>query len=144
MNDIHHHCNAKSMGIINQRLELLRSTEARAESKEVRYLIAERSVVRMLLESHDLKRIISQFGNLREHICSELLKSSHLLLLCSHTDMALIDKRMLALARLRILPFIFLERIPHLRAECLCVRVLNSPCHICRDALSTAAFPLYI
>ena len=132
------------MGIIYQRLELLRSTEARAESKEVRYLIAERSVVRMLLESHDLKRIISQFGNLREHICSELLKSTHLLLLCSHTDMALVDKWMLTLARLRILPFIFLERIPDLCTECLCMRVLDRSCHISRDSFRTTAFPLYI
>ena len=98
----------------------------------------------MLLESHDLESVITQVGNLRKHVCAEFLESSHLLLFSCHTDMALIDERMRSLARLCILPLVFFERIPYLGAECLCDRVLDGSCHVCRKSFGTAALPLYV
>ena len=143
MNDIHHHRNSESMCLINQSLELLRSTETRTQSKEVCHLIAERSVVRMFLKRHDLQGIISQVRNLRQDIQTELLKRSDLLLLSRHSDMAFIDKRMRTSARLAMLPLVW-DRIPHLCTECLCMRILHSSGNICRNSLTTTARPLDI
>ena len=143
MHNIHNDGNSESMCLINQSLELLWGTETRTQSKEVCHLIAERSIIRVLLKSHDLQGIISQVRNLRQDIQTELLKRSDLLLLSRHSDMAFIDKRMRTLSRLSMLPFIRL-RIPHLSAECLCMRILHRPGDICRDSLSTTARPFYI
>ena len=144
MYDIHDHRDAEAMGIIDQGLELLRSTETRTQGKEVCDLIAERSIIRMLLKGHDLKGVISQLGHLRKHILAEFLECTDLLLLRSHADMAFIDKRMRPLSRLSVLPLVGLERIPHLSAECLGVRILYSPGHIGRKPLGSAALPLYV
>ena len=143
MYDIHNYGNAESMCLIHKGLELLRRSEARAEGVEVSYLIAERSIVRMLLKSHDLQCVIAQIRNLRKDIQAEFLECSYLLFFRSHADMALIDQRMLTLARLAVLPLIWL-RIPHLSAECLRMRILDSPGHVCRKPLGTPSRPLYI
>ena len=141
MDDIHYDSYSKTMGLVHEGLELLRRTEARAEGEEVRDLIAERSVVRMLLKGHDLECVISQVSYLRKHVDTELFESSHLLLLCSHTDVALIDQRVLALAGSFILPLIR-SRIPDLCAESLRNLVLDSSCGVGRNSFSTAALPL--
>ena len=143
MNDIHHHGDAKSMSLVNQSLELLRSTETRAESKEIRHLITERSVIWMFLKGHDLKGVIAKIRDSRKNICAELLECSHLLLLGRHTDMALINERMRTLARSLMLPLIRL-RVPYLRAELFGHRVLNRAGGICRKSLRTSTRPFYI
>ena len=143
MNDIHHHSDTESMSLIHKGLEFLRCTETRTQSEEICHLITERAVIRMLLKSHDLKCVISQIRYLRQDIQTEFLECSDLLLFRRHTDMALIDKRMRTFSRLSMLPFIRL-RIPHLSAECLCMRILHRPGYICRDSLSTTARPFYI
>ena len=143
MNYVHDHGDAEAMSLVHKSLELLRSTEARAEGEEVRHLIAERTIVRMLLESHYLERVISEVGDLRKHVGTELLECSHLLLLRSHADMAFVDQRMLALSRLRILPLVR-NSIPHLGAESLGHRILDSPCGIGRKPFRSASLPLYV
>ena len=142
MNDIHHDRDSESVSIINKGLEFLRRTETRTQCIEVRHLVTERAVIRMLLKSHYLKSIITELSHLRKDIQSELLESTDLLLLRSHTDMALINKRMRSLARLLVLPYIRFHRIPHLSTETLGMRVLHSSGHICRQSFSSTAFPL--
>ena len=90
MHYIHHDSDSEPMGIIHQGLELLRCAETRAERKEIGHLIAERAVIRMLLKSHYLYRVIAQVSHLGKYITPEILKSTDTFLLSGHSDMALI------------------------------------------------------
>ena len=61
MDDIHHHCDTSSVRVIHQMLELFRSPEPGGQCIEIGHLIAERPVVRMLLQGHYLQRVIAKF-----------------------------------------------------------------------------------
>ena len=87
----------------------------------------------MFLKSHDLQGVIAKLGNLRKDIQTEFLECADLFLFRRHTDMALIDQRMLALARPAVLPLVWL-RIPYLGAELLRHRVLHATGRICRNS----------
>ena len=96
----------------------------------------------MFLQSHYLQGIISELRHLRQDILTEFLECTDFLLLCCHSYMALIYQRVLTSARLRILPLIRTDRVPYLRTELLCHRILHCSCHIRRKSFRSAAFPL--
>ena len=142
MNDIHHHCDTSPVRIVHQMLELFRSPEPGGQCIEIGYLIAERPVVRMLLQGHYLQRVIAQFLHVRKDIGTELLERSHLLILGAHSDMTFIYKRMRPRSRSLMFPLIWLFRLPDLCAEHLGHRVLHHTVHVGRQPLTSAARPL--
>ena len=142
MDYIHNHCNTSSVRVIHQMLELFRSPEPGGQCIEIGYLIAERTVVRMLLQGHYLQRVIAQFLHVRKDIGTELLERRHLLVLGTHPDMTFIYKRMRSRSRALMLPFVRLFRLPDLRAEHLGHRVLHHTVHVGRQPLTSAARPL--
>ena len=54
-------------------------------------MVAERAIVSMLLDSHDLDGIVAQRADTREHVCHELPVAVHFGLLAGHAHMALVD-----------------------------------------------------
>ncbi len=118
MYNIHYHRKSISMSLINECFQFLGSSETATRSKEIAYMIAKASIVRMLLNSHHLNTIISRLHDTRENILSKFVVCSHFLLSLRHSDMAFIDEQGVAFNFVfRILPHVWNFRIPHLRTE---------------------------
>ena len=141
MDYIHNDRDAHPMSCIHQLFELFRSSEARAEGEEVRHLIAEGTVIRVLLKGHDLYRVISQVLDPGQYILPELVEGGDLRLLRTHSDMALVNQGVRPFQHLVMLPLIGLGRVPDLGAENLGLRVLDKPGTIGRYPFSSASGP---
>ena len=141
VHDVHDHGNAFTVGVVHQGLELLGRAETGAQRKEITYLIAERAVIRVLLQRHDLDGVVAQFFHARQHLFAEFLEGTHLLLFRRHADMAFVDERMGPLAGVAVLPDKLLGRSPHLGAEHFGHFVLHYAGGIGGQALSPAAGP---
>ena len=142
MHDIHHDCYPGPVRLVHKPLELFRSAKTGAQGEEIGDLIPERTVIRMLLESHYLDSVIAEVLDMGQHIPSELVESRNLLLLRAHADMTFVNKRMRSFARLAVFPPVRLHRVPHLSTECLCLRVLHRTGHICRQSFRPTSGPL--
>ena len=103
--------------------------------------IAEGTVIRVLLQGHDLQGVVAQLFHARQDILPEFLERAHLFLLRRHADVAFVDERIRAFAGMAVLPDIRLGRVPHLGAEHLGYVVLNHAGGVGRQALSPAAGP---
>ena len=90
MNDVHNHCYAARVSVIDKRLEVLRSTKAARSSEEARHVVAERSIIWMLLDSHNLNGIVAVGMNTRKHIFAEFFIRTHLFGILTHAYVALI------------------------------------------------------
>ena len=62
------------MGVIDKTLELFRSPETGTEGIEIRHLISEGAVIRMLLKGHYLESIISKALYLWKNCRTELFE----------------------------------------------------------------------
>ena len=144
MNDVHDYGDAVLVSLVDERLQILWCAEARRSCEERAYVIAERSVVRMLFDSHNLYAVVTVCLNARQHVLAELVVCAHLLCILRHAYMALVyeQRRLVRLERL-LLPFVRL-RVPHLRREYLCILVLHNACSPSRDAFAHAAVPVYV
>ncbi len=139
--DVHDDGNAFAMGVIHQGLEFLRGAEAGAQGEEIAHLIAEGTIIRMLLQGHDLQGVVAQLFHARQHILAEFLEGAHLFLFRRHAYVAFINERMGAFPRMAVLPDIFFSRIPYLGAEHLGDIVLHHTGGIGRQPFSPAAGP---
>ena len=108
-------------------------------------MVTEGAVVRMLLDSHDLHAVISEFSDTRKDVLTELFVSRDFLCISSHTDMALVDKErflfLLAVLDGFMFPFIF-GHGPYLCGEDLGVIVLHNTTSIARDTFAITTIPL--
>ena len=144
VNDIHNDSDAILMSCINERLELLRGSETAAGSKEAAYVIAEGSIIRMLLDSHDLNAVVTILNDTWQHLLLELGVGSNLLSILSHSDMALIDEQRSGVwLEGLLLPLVRL-RAPNLRREYLGLLILNHTVSPCRDTLAFSTFPVHL
>ena len=125
VDNVHDDGYAFSMGVVHQGLEFLGGAEPGGKCEEIGHLIAERAVIRVLLESHDLDGVVAKLLYAGKDVLSEFLKGTNLFLLRGHADMALIDKGMRALSGVAVFPLIGFFRVPYLGAEHLCHRILN-------------------
>ena len=144
VNDIHDDSNTILMGSIDEILEFLRGSETAAGSKEATYVIAEGSIIRMLLDSHDLNAVVTILNDTWQHLLLKLSVGTNLLCILSHSDMALIDEQRSG-ARLEglLLPLVRL-RAPYLRRENLGLLILNHTVSPCRDTLAFSTFPVHL
>ena len=94
VDDVHHDSDAHPVRSVHQLLELLRGAEAGAQGEEIRHLIAERAVVRVLLKRHYLDCVVTESLDPRQHILPELTECGDLAFLRAHPDVALVDERM--------------------------------------------------
>ena len=115
MDNIHDNGNPQTMSCIDKLLKLIRCTETGRSGKKAGNMITETSIVRMLLDSHDLNTVITFVNQQR---ISRRFKCFFLKL-----------KR--------------LFRIPNLCTEDLCVFILNHSRSPSRNTFSLSAFPIY-
>src|SRR5574344_1384181 len=97
MHYIHHHRNPHRMSTIHKTLKIFRSPKAGAQCKKAGDLIPKRTIIWMLLQSHNLQGIISQFLYAGQNVFFKICKYCYSLLLSAHSYMRLIHKRILAL-----------------------------------------------
>ena len=140
---IHDHGNTQLMGTVDKALQILGSAETARRSIETRHMIAERTIVRVLLDSHDLDGVVAVLGDARENEVTEFGICAYPLLLLGHTDMALIyEQRACVGAETLHLPFVRLGR-PHLGGEHMGVLVLHHARGIGRDTFTAATVPVH-
>ena len=142
VDDVHHHRDALSVGVVDKALELLGRAETGAQRIEIGHLVAEGTIVRVLLQSHDLDRVVTELLDLRQDIPAEILERGHAFLLRAHADMAFIDQRMGPFPGMAVLPGIGLGGGPDLCGEELGHLVLHHAGHVGRKALPCSARPL--
>ena len=107
-------------------------------------MITETSIVRMLLDSHDLNTVITGFGYTGKYLFTKLIISTNLLFLLGHADMTFVNQQRIS----RRFKCFFLKlkrlfRIPNLCTEDLCVFILNHSRSPSRNTFSLSAFPIY-
>lgn len=56
-------------------------------------MITETSIVRMLLDSHDLNTVITGFGYTGKYLFTKLIVSTNLLFLLGHADMTFVNQQ---------------------------------------------------
>ena len=107
-------------------------------------MVSERTVIRMLLNCHNLNTIVSVFLDSWQYILTELIVCAHLFGILSHSDMALVYKqRRLVGLELCLLPFIRFG-IPNLCREYLCLLILNHTSSPSRDTFTHSTVPIYM
>ena len=72
MNDIHDDGKAHIVGIVDEVLQLVGSTETAGGCKEVRNVITERAIVWMLLDGHNLNGSVAKSCDTWQYIHAEL------------------------------------------------------------------------
>ena len=115
MHDVHNHGNSVGMGFVDKGFQLFRCAEAAGRSIEAGNVVAERTVVGVFLNGHDLDGIVSVLHYARKNVFAEFFVSTHALFVLSHTDMAFIDEQRVGF-RLEVLDFelVFSCRFPDL------------------------------
>lgn len=76
---------------IHELFEFVWSTESRGNTEEIGAMIAERSIVRVLYNTHDLNNLVTQLLYLRKHMFSKMIEGMNLLLDACHANMTFID-----------------------------------------------------
>ena len=108
-------------------------------------MITERTIVRMLLNSHHLNAIITILDDTRQHILTELIVCAHLLRILSHAYMALVDKQRTFLwFEVLLFEIIFLSGVPYLSRKDVRLFVLHNATTPSRNTLTLATVPLYL
>ena len=92
LHQIHDNRHAFLVCRVNQLLQFFGSAEARRRSKEAGHMIPEGTIIRMLLNGHDLDTIVSVFDNSRKHILAKLIVGPDFLGILRHSDVALVDE----------------------------------------------------
>ena len=59
MHDIHDHRDGQLMSLVDQLLQLVGRTETGRGRKEATHMVTERAIVGMLLDRHDLDRVVA-------------------------------------------------------------------------------------
>lgn len=90
MHKINYDLYAHAVCFIYQLLELTRRSESRGDTEKVSAVVAERSIIGMLYDSHDLDDIVSKIFYPWQYIFSEIAKSMHFLLNTGHSNMAFV------------------------------------------------------
>ena len=141
MDDVQQHGQAEAVRLVDERLEVVGRAVPGGRREEVRHLIAEGRVVRVLHDRHQLHGVVAVALDAREHVAHELEVGAHALLLGRHAHMRLVDERRHVLLRAELLvrPRKGLARIPDGRAEAVGRLVLRDVGCIERDAVLGAA-----
>ena len=129
---------------IDERLQILWSSETARRRKETADMIAERAIVRMLLHRHYLYAVVSVLYDTRQYVVTEFGVCAHFLRILPHADMALInEQRAFYGTELLLFPHIRSLRFPHLCRENLRFLILyHTPCPR-GDTLSLTSVPAY-
>ncbi len=139
---VHDHSYAFGVSGIDQSLELLGCAETARRGEETRHMIAERPVIRMLLNRHDLNCIVAVGSDSGKDLFAELTVGADTLAVLRHAYMALVDQKGLCVGnKVAAGPLISLGRFPHLSRKNSGIAVLHHTSGVCRDALTFSSVP---
>ena len=142
MNNIHNYGNAERVCFVYKRFQFFRCAESAGGSEETGNVVAERAIVWVLLDSHNLDCIVSVFSYARKDKVAEFRVSTHAFTLQCHTYMTFINKERFCFRnKIFIFPAEFLFRVPHLCGEEVSVFVLHHTSGVSRDAFTLTAVP---
>ncbi len=143
VHNVHHHGDAHRVGLVHKRLQFLGRAETAARREETAHVIAETSIIRMLLHSHYLDAVVAQALHAGQDIVAELDVGAHLLRVLRHADVALIDEQGVGgWLELGHLPLVGILGSPCLRAEYLGVGILHHAVCPGGNALAVSAVPM--
>ena len=141
---VHNHGYASRMCGVHQCLELLGRAETARRSEEVADMVAERAVIRVFLNGHNLYGVIAVGCDARQHEFAELVVGAHAFALLRHAYVAFVYEQGLGVGHeIVVLPFVGAVGMPYLRREYGCLFVLDYACGVGRDALARASGPAY-
>ena len=116
MHDVHNHGNAAAVGVIDETFQLVGRAEAARSGVEARHVVAERPVVWVFLNRHNLDGVIAVFFDARQHVDAEFLIGAYAFLVLAHADVAFVDEQRVGLGlEVGDLEFVRARRLPHLR-----------------------------
>ena len=106
-------------------------------------MIAETTIIRMFLNSHQLNTIIAIRFHTRKNILAELIVCSNFFLICRHTDMCLVNHQRSTVNTEYFPPErISFGRFPYLSTEYLSIVVLHHSPSPCRDPFTFTSIPM--
>jgi hypothetical protein len=91
VNDIYDYLNPMFMSLVNHFFKLIRLTETRRNTEKVGDVVAERTIIRMLHNTHDLNHIVAQFKHPWNHSVFEISEGVDFEFFTTHTDVGLVD-----------------------------------------------------
>mmetsp|Transcript_12422 Transcript_12422/g.37369 ORF Transcript_12422/g.37369 Transcript_12422/m.37369 type:complete len:439 (-) Transcript_12422:393-1709(-) len=91
VHDVHQHHQPQPVSLVDHRLQLVRGAAPATGRKEVGDVVAEGTVVGVLLHRHDLDGVVAQRPDARQHVVLEVRVAVDLGLLAAHTHVALVD-----------------------------------------------------
>ena len=107
-------------------------------------MIAEASIIRMLLNSHNLDTVVTVGCNTWQYVFAEFVISTNLFGILCHTYVAFVNhQRTYVGVEYFLLEFIRFCRIPYLCAEYLGLIILHYTSSPCRNSLTFATIPAY-
>ena len=105
-------------------------------------MIAERTVVRMLLYGHYLYGVVAVGGNTRQNVFAELIICAYSFALLRHAYVAFVYQKRFGIGHESLhFPFVWFLRTPYLGREYVCLLILDHPVGIGRNTLAASAFP---
>ena len=127
--------------LVDECLEVVRRAVPRGRGEEIADLIAERRIIRMLHDRHELHRVIAVLLDTRQNIAHELQIGSYAFFFRRHADVRLVNDRRHVLLRAEFLicPDEFLARIPDGGAEVVRLFILHHIGRVQRDAVFGSA-----
>jgi hypothetical protein len=110
VDDIDDDLNSVLVGLVDELLELVRLSEPRGYTEEVGDVVAERTVVRMLHNAHDLNNVVAQFDNVWEDDFFKMSKSMNFVIDPAHANVDFINFDVLIFPSwLWMFPFIIVQ-----------------------------------
>ena len=133
------------MSGVNHLLQILRCAETAGGSKEAGNVIAEGTIIRVLLNGHYLNGVVAVLLDTGQHVLREFLVGTDFLGILSHTHVALVNqqRRLVGLKGL-FLPLVGLFGVPHLRREDLRLVVLYDATAPGGNTLAFSPIPLHL
>ncbi len=93
VHEVHDDGDAQLVRPLHQRLQLLGGAEARRRGEEVRHMVAERSVVGVLGDSHQLHGVVAVLADDGQNLLREFAVAAHPFALLGHADMGFVDQQ---------------------------------------------------
>ena len=102
VDDVQQHGQAQLMGPVDQGLQFVRRPVAGGSGVKIADLIAERAVIRVLHDGHQLHRVIAVFFDSGKNVPGKLRVGADPLLLRSHADVGFVNQRRNVPGRVKI------------------------------------------
>ncbi|VTR68605.1 hypothetical protein DESC_710101 [Desulfosarcina cetonica] len=143
VHQVHDHGQPVSVGRVDQGHEIFRWPETRRRGEKAGHMVAERAVVRVLLNGHELDGVVPGLDDAWQDGIAELAPGADAFGLLGHAHMNLVDQRgAIWPHERRRPPAVGRGRGPYLGIEDQRLRVLHHPAGIGRNTVAGASRPV--